>query len=123
MIEPKKWTWAWLYAQARPAFDELGVYVVTLVGVVISPIIVSAQLDVKPELELHWWFLAISLFVSWAVIALFEMKGTKDEKKIKSVLFRRYTLGFFSGVAWRVVIPAVLGIVVKLFDNLKGLVE
>ena len=115
--------WKWLYLKLRPAFDELGVYGVTLGGIAVSPVIVAAAAGSSDfRLNLHWSIWILALVISWAVIAVFEMRGTKDQKKIKKVLFQRYTLGFFAGSFAPMTLKAIGNVISGLFQNLQNLV-
>jgi hypothetical protein len=115
--------WRRLLAALAPAWDEIAVYPCALVGVLLSPIVVAAAADQAVRLRVRWLDFAVSLVLTVAVLAAFELKGTPEGKRGKAARWRRYTFAFFGGLAWRQVVPAVVNLVVGLFSALTGLVQ
>lgn len=109
-----------LIDRLRPAFDEILVYPCAFVGVVISPVVVTAATGERPHLAAHWWDLATSLVVTAAILMAFEMRGTAEGKKATAARWRRYGFAFFAGLAWRQVVPAVINVAVRLIEGIGG---
>lgn len=121
---PGKWSWSWIWMKLKPAFDEIGIYGVTVVAVVVvAPVIEAAIADQIPTIVVHWWDFVIAVFIAFLTIAYFEMKGTKEGKKSKDGLQRRWYMAFLGGVFWRIVIPRIGQIVAKAFDGLESLIS
>lgn len=111
-----------LWDYLRPAWDEMFVYPCAFLGVVLSPIVVTAATGEIPAMRAHWWDLATSLVITVAVLTAFEIRGTPEGKRKPDARWRRYSFAFFGGLAWRQVVPAVVHAIVGLFSALGNLV-
>jgi hypothetical protein len=110
-----------LIDRLRPAFDEAWVYPCVLLGIVASPVVITAALGQTPaRLAVHWYDFVTSLVVAVIVLMAYEMRGTAEGKKTATARWRRYGFAFLGGLAWRQVVPAVLNLISNLVASAIG---
>lgn len=83
---------------ARPAFDEMLVYAVALLGLVVGPVL---TVDDAGNWQPVWPTMrefAVAVIIAGAVIGISELSGTKDEKEVPKVRIRRYVFAFVIGL-------------------------